>query len=102
MSNSQYFPPYTEFESIKIDLDLRNYATQKDLSNLHVKTSDFALKTNLDALKTEVDKFDIDKLKVVPNDLDKLSKKVQADFTKKTEFNTLKTKVDGIDTTKFV
>ena len=42
MSNSQYFPPYTESETIKINLDL----TQKDLSNLHVKTSGFALKTN--------------------------------------------------------
>ena len=46
MSNSQYFPPYTESETIKINLDLSNYATQKDLSNLHVKTSGFALKTN--------------------------------------------------------
>ena len=71
------------------------------MSNLDVKTSDFALKTNLTASKTEVDKLDIDKLVPVPNDLSKLSKEVQEDFTKKPDFNILKTKVDGIDTTKF-
>ena len=79
----QYFPPYAEPEIIKIDLDLSNYATQKDLSNLHVRTSDFTLKTNLAALKTEVDKLDIDKLVLFPGDLAKLSKEVQKHFTKK-------------------
>ena len=83
MSNSQYFQPYTKPETIKIDLDLSNYATQRDLSNLHVKTSDFVLETNLAALKTKVDKLDIDKLIPVPEDLSKLSKEVQAGFTKK-------------------
>ena len=52
---SQYFPPYTEPEFIKVDLDLNNCATQKDLNNLLVKTSDFALKANLAALKTKVE-----------------------------------------------
>ena len=109
MSNSQYFPPCTESETITIILDLSNCATQKDLSNLQVKTSDITLKTSLaslttkhDTSKTKVDKLVVNKLVVVPNDLDKLSKEVQAGFTKKTDFNTLKTKVDGIDTTKFV
>ena len=60
--SSQYFPPYIKSETIKVELDLSNYTTQKDLSNLHVKTSDFALKTNLASLKVEVDKLDIDKL----------------------------------------
>ena len=90
---AQYFPPYTETEIVKIDLDLSNYATQKYLSNLHIKTFDFALKTNLAALKTKVDKLDIDKSKFVPDDLDKLSKGIQVDFTKKTDFNTLKQKL---------
>ena len=45
--------------------------------------SDYALKTNLASLKTEVDKLDIDKLVPVPNDLAKLSKEVLEDFTKK-------------------
>ena len=100
---SQYFPPYTEPEIVKIDLDLSNYATKSDLNSItHVDTSSFALKTNLTALKTEVDKLDIDKLILVPGDLSKLSKEVQEDFTKKKDFNTLKTKADGIDTTNFV
>ena len=75
---------------------------KKDLSNLHAKTSDFALSTNLASLKTKVDKLDIDKLIPVPNDLAKLSNDVANDLITKTDFNTLKTKVDGIDRTKFV
>ena len=85
MSSSQYLPPYTEPEIVKIDLDLSNYTTQKDLSNLHVKTSDFTLKTNLAALKTKVYKLDIDELVPAPNNLSKLSKEVQEGFTKKTQ-----------------
>ena len=84
ISNSQYFPPYTKSEIIKVELDLSNYAT-----NLHVKTSDFALKTNLVSLKSEVDKLDIDKLIPVPNGLAKLSNKVANDLSANTDFNTL-------------
>ena len=36
-----------------------------------VDFSNFASKTNLGSLKTEVDKLDIDKLTPVPNDLTK-------------------------------
>ena len=39
----------------------------------HVDTSNFALKTNLANLNTEVDKLDIDKLVPIPADLNKLS-----------------------------
>ena len=39
-------------------------------------TSNFALKTNLANLKTEVDKLDIDKLKSLPNNLSILKTKV--------------------------
>ena len=94
---SKYFPPYTESEIIKVELDLSNYAKQTDLKNLHVKTSDFAFKTNLASLKSEVDKLDIDKLIPIPNDLAKLSNKVANDLIAKTDFNTLKTKFDDID-----
>ena len=45
----------------------------------NVDTSSFALKTNLDSLKTEVDKLDIDKLELVPVDLSKLSDAVKND-----------------------
>ena len=68
----------------------------KDIT--HVDTSSFASKTNLVALKTEVDKIDTDKLKTVPDDLAKLSNVVKNDVVKKTKYNALKTKVDAIGT----
>ena len=96
---SKYFPPYNNsIENIKIELDLSNYTTKTDLKNVtHVDASSFASKTNLAALKTEVDKIDIEKLKTVPDDLAKLSNVVKNDVVKKTTYNTLKTKVDAID-----
>ena len=65
---SQYFPtPLSHKENIKVEIDLANYATKKDINNItHVDTSNFALKTNLSSLKTEVDQLDIDKLATVP------------------------------------
>ena len=45
--------------------------------------SNFALKSNLANLKTELDKLDIDKLTPVPNDLAKLSNFVKNDVVKK-------------------
>ena len=81
---SQYFPkPFNWHfgDSIKVKIDLSNYATKTDIKNIsHVDTSSFALKTNL---KTEVDKLDIDKLAPVPVDLSKLSDVVKNDVVKK-------------------
>ena len=74
---SKYFPkPYEPFGGdINIKVDLSIYATNKDIRNItHVDTSGFALKTNLAHLKTEVDKLDIDKLKILPNKLSNLKK----------------------------
>ena len=68
----------------------------------NVDVSNFASKTNIASLKTEVDKLDIDKLAPVPNDLAKLSNVVKNDVIKKTEYNKLVTKVNGVDTTNFV
>ena len=101
---SKYFPPYNNSsENIKVELDLSNYTTKKDIKDItHVDTSSYALKTNLAALKTEVDNIDTDKLKTVPNDLAKLSNVVKNDVVKKTAYNTLKNKVDAIDTSGFV
>ena len=45
--------------------------------------SSFAGKTNLAALKTEVDKIDVDKLKATPVDLAKLTNAVKNDLVKK-------------------
>ena len=60
-----YYPPYkSSSNNINVELDLTNYATKTDLKNInHVDVSSFASKTNLAALKTEVDKIDTDKLK---------------------------------------
>ena len=101
---SQYFPSYRSPEgNIKVELDLSNYATKTDLKNVtHVDVSSFASKTNLASLKTEVDKIDVDKLKTVPVDLDKLSNVVKNDVVKKTEYDKLVVKVNGIDTTNVV
>ena len=80
---SDYLTDYKPGNSnVKVELDLKNYATKEDLASL----------------KTEVDKLDIPKLKTVPIDLADLSKEVQEDFTKKTDFNSLKTKVDKNET----
>ena len=74
-------------------------ATKKDLEGItHVDTSGFALKTNLSALKTQVDKLDISKLDALPTDVAKLSNKVANDLVEKTDFNNLKTKVDNNET----
>ena len=79
---SQYFPPYNNSsEDIKVELDLSNYATKKYINDIiHVDVSAFASKTNLAALKSEVDKIDADKLKTVPVDLAKLTKAVENDL----------------------
>ena len=94
---SQYYPPYKSFSNnIKVELDLTNYATKNDLKNItHVDVSSFASKTNLPALKTEVDKIDVDKLKTTPIDLDRLSNLVKNDVVKKTDYNTKVTSIEA-------
>ena len=94
---STYYSPYkSSSNNIKVELDLSNYATKNDLKNIaHVDVSSFVSKTNLAALKTEVDKIDADKLKTVPVDLAKLSNVVDNDIGKKADYNT---KVTSIET----
>ena len=94
---STYYPPYkSSSNNIKVELDLTNYATKTDLNNItHVDTSSFASKTNLAALKTEVDKIDVDKLKAIPTDLDRLSNLVKNDVVKKTDYNTKVTSIEA-------
>ena len=93
---SQYYPPYrSSSNNINVELDLANYATKDDVKNItHVDVSSFASKTNLAALKTEVDKIDADKLKTTPTDLAKLSNVVKNDVVKKTDY---KAKVTSIE-----
>ena len=82
---STYYPPYkSSSHNIKVELDLANYATKDDVKNItHVDVSSFASKANLAALKTEVDKIDVDKLKTVPVDIAKLNNVVNNDIVKK-------------------
>ena len=102
---SEYFPKPSNHKenTIKVKIDLTNYATKEDIKNItHVNTSNFALKTNLSSLRTYVDKLDIDKLVPIPNDLSKLSNVVKNEVLKKTKYNKLVTKVNNIDTSDFV
>ena len=85
-----YYPPYrSSSNNIKVELDLATYATKSNLKNItHVDGSSFASKTNLAALKTEVDKIDADKLKTTPAELAKLTNAVKHDVVKRTDYNT--------------
>ena len=92
--SSQYFPPYRGhvvvdqvIADVKVRLDLTNYATKADLKKVtHIDKSSFALKTNVANLKTEVDKLDIDILKLVSNDLAKSMLLKMMLSNKKTEY----------------
>ena len=92
-----YYPPYkSSSNNIKVELDLTNYATKTDLKNItHVDVSGFASKTNLAALKTVVDKIDVDKLKTAPVDLAELTNAVENDLVKKTVYNTKLTSIES-------
>ena len=94
---SQYFPPCNNSsENIKVELDLSNYATKKDINDItHVNVSGFASKTNLAALKSEVDKIDADKLKTVSVDLAKLSNVAKNEVVKKTDYNAKVTNIES-------
>ena len=75
---------------------MANYATKDDFENItHVDVSSYATKTNLAALKSEVDKIDVDKLKTTPTDLAKLTNAVENDLVKKTDYNTKVTSIEN-------
>ena len=100
MKMSQYFPkPFNSHfgDSIKVKIDLSNYATKTDIKNIsHIDTLNFALKASLAHFKTEVDKLDIDKSVPVPAYFSKSSD------VKKTVYDKLVPKIDNIDTSDFV
>ena len=74
-----YYPPYrSSSNNIKVELDLSNYVTKDDAKNItHVDVSSYATKTNLAALKTEVDRIDADA------DLAKLTNAMENDVVKR-------------------
>ena len=87
---SQYFPkPYRSFGG--------NIDAYRSFGG-----NNFAPKSNLPSLKTEVDKLDTDKLKPVPVDLSKLYHIIKNDVVKKTVYNKLVAKVNNVDSSRFV
>ena len=75
---------------------MANYTTKDDVKNItHVDVSSFASKTNLAALKTEVDKIDAGKLKTAPTDLAKLTNAIENDVVKKTDYNAKVTSIEA-------
>ena len=98
-----YVPKYlsksSSIKHVTVNLQLDGVATEKDLEGItHVDISSFALKANLSALKTEVDKLNIPKFGTLPTDVAKLTNKVANDLVEKTDFNSLKTKVNENET----
>ena len=64
-------------DKVKVELDLSNYATKKELDHdTGVVTSDLASRKNSISLKAEADKLDINKLVNVPTSLNNFFKKV--------------------------
>ena len=124
MLSKLYISYYSEPDShisdkFKAVLDLTNYATIKELEHTtDIDKFDLAAKKDFIAMKTEVDKLDINKLvyvpaslnnlktkvddlnvgklKTVPVDLKKWSDVVDKQVVKNTQFNTLKTKVNKL------
>ena len=90
----QYYPKYqSSSNNIKVELDLAKKVDLKKIT--HVDVSSFVSKTNLAALKIEVDKTDADKLKTTPTDLAKLTNAVEHDVVKKTDYNTKVTSIEA-------
>ena len=75
---SEYFTvPKSSRGSVKVELDLSNYATKGNLKNAKcIDTSIFVKKVDLASLKSNVDKLNNDLLKNVPTNLSNLKSKV--------------------------
>ena len=98
---SEYFPKLRPLEgSVKVDLDLSNYATKGGLKNATaVDTSKFAKKVDLANLKSKTDKLDIDKLEITPVDLSRLRDIVRNGVVTKTVYHKLVKMFNAIQTT---
>ena len=75
---SEYVPkPQSLGANVKVEFDISNYTIKVDLKNATgVDTSDFAKMTGLANWKSDVDKFDIDKLKNLATNLSNFKSKV--------------------------
>ena len=96
---SQYFPPYNNSsENIKVELDLSNYATKKDINDItHVDVSGLAKVTSIEGqiagvTKNMVDNLaDITKPKAIDTNSFVLKTKLACGVT------TLENKIDTVD-----
>ena len=83
---SQYFPKLNDRfgGNVKVELDFYNQATKVDLKKVtRFDTSNLAAKSDLASLKAEVDKIDLEKLKIFPVDLSKFSNVVNNEVVNK-------------------
>ena len=73
---NEHFPEPKAFGGkVKVKLDLSNYATKVYLKNATGgDTSKFVKMVDLASLKSNVDKLDVDKLKNLPTNVNKLKK----------------------------
>ena len=73
----KYFPD-TKFsgERLRVELDLSNYVKKQLKNETSAHTSKFGRNADLANFKSNLDKFDIDKLKNVPSNLKNLKSKV--------------------------
>ena len=87
----QFPEPYTRSKNkIKVELDFSYYATKSDLkSATGVDTSKCTKEADLASIKSDIDDLDIDKLKIVPVDLHKLSNVVEKEVAKKDMYDEL-------------
>ena len=82
---SEYFNKSKPLEgSVKVELDLSDYATKSDLKiTTGTGIWKFAKKVDLASLKPEIDKIDIEKLETISLDLSKLIDVVKNEVDKK-------------------
>ena len=88
----QYFPkPYEPFgRDINVKVDLYTYVIKADLKNVtEVDPSKIAAKSDLTISNAEIDKIDLDKLKIVPDDLSKLGSIVDNEVSKKKKLHVI-------------
>ena len=84
---------------MKVELDLFNYPEKTDLKGAtYIYTSMLTSKTHLASSKRILDNLDVDKLKIAPADLSKLSNVVDNNVVRKAVYDNLVTEVNAIDT----
>ena len=90
------------------DLDIPDFAKKTDLANLKSDVNNLDIDklknapNDLSHFKSKVDKLDTGKLETNPADLSKVSNVVKNDVVKKAEYDELMKKVNAIDTSKLL